>query len=437
MKGAEILNTPGYYYAFSYWMSAFVIICIYHDKPRQKKHLAGDGATFVVLQTFMYLTDGVAKYLFIPSMLLIISVVLFYVRMNCDFSLKETGYYGATVLINAEFGASLCWQIYYNFVSDIPKAYQAFWRIGEMTFVYGLIYTAIYFMERHLRKDIEELRITCRELLSVFVIVLMVYSVSNMSYVDPEWLFSSAMSRDIFIIRTLTDFCGICLLYAYHIQVRAMQMRFEMDTLQNIMEMQYKSYQMSQDNIDMVNQKYHDLKHQITLLKAETETKKSMEYLEQMELEIKSYEAQNKTGNKVLDAVLTVKSMACQGKGIELKCVVEGTLLFFMDDMDVSALFGNMLDNAIESVEKLPDERMRLIRLYVVREKQFLRICTENYCTEQIRFKKGMPVTTKKDKRLHGFGMKSIQSTVRKYDGSVMTALDSNWFEVKILIPIP
>lgn len=437
MKGAEILNTPGYYYAFSYWMSAFVIICIYHDKPRQKKHLAGDGATFVVLQAFMYLTDGVAKYLFIPSMLLIISVVLFYVRMNCDFSLKETGYYGATVLINAEFGASLCWQVYYNFASDIPKAYQAFWRIGELIFVYGLVYTAIYFMERRLRKDIEELRITCRELLSVFVIVLMVYSVSNMSYVDPKWLFSSAMSRDIFIIRTLTDLCGLCLLYAYHIQVRAMQMRFEMDTLQNIMEMQYKSYQMSQDNIDMVNQKYHDLKHQITLLKAETETEKSMEYLERMELEIKSYEAQNKTGNKVLDAVLTVKSMACQSKGIELKCVVEGALLFFMDDMDVSALFGNMLDNAIESVEKLPDERMRLIRLYVVQEKQFLRICTENYCTEQIRFKKGMPVTTKKDKRLHGFGMKSIQSTVRKYDGSVMTALDSNWFEVKILIPIP
>lgn len=437
MKGAEILNTPGYYYAFSYWLSAFVIICIYHDKPRQKKHLAGDGATFVVLQAFMYLTDGVAKYLFIPSMLLIISVVLFYVRMNCDFSLKETGYYGATVLINAEFGASLCWQVYYNFASDIPKAYQAFWRIGELIFVYGLVYTAIYFMERRLRKDIEELRITCRELLSVFVIVLMVYSVSNMSYVDPKWLFSSAMSRDIFIIRTLTDLCGLCLLYAYHIQVRAMQMRFEMDTLQNIMEMQYKSYQMSQDNIDMVNQKYHDLKHQITLLKAETETERSMEYLERMELEIKSYEAQNKTGNKVLDAVLTVKSMACQSKGIELKCVVEGALLFFMDDMDVSALFGNMLDNAIESVEKLPDERMRLIRLYVVREKQFLRICTENYCTEQIRFKKGMPVTTKKDKRLHGFGMKSIQSTVKKYDGSVMTALDSNWFEVKILIPIP
>lgn len=203
------------------------------------------------------------------------------------------------------------------------------------------------------------------------------------------------------------------------------------------MEMQYKSYQMSQDNIDMVNQKYHDLKHQIALLKSEAETKKSMEYLEQMEREIKSYEAQNKTGNKVLDALLTIQSMACQSKGIELKCVADGELLFFMDDMDVSSLFGNMLDNAIESVEKLPEEQMRLIRLYVVREKQFLRICMENYCMEQVQFKKGMPVTTKKDKRLHGFGMKSIQSTVKKYDGSMMASLNSNWFEVRILIPIP
>lgn len=187
----------------------------------------------------------------------------------------------------------------------------------------------------------------------------------------------------------------------------------------------------------MVNQKYHDLKHQITLLKEEVSTGKSVEYLEKMEREIKIYEAQNKTGNKVLDAVLTSKGASCQTKGIELKCVVEGELLFFMDDMDISALFGNMLDNAIESVEKLPDECMRLIRLYVVREKQFVRINTENYCTEQIQFRNGMPITTKKDKRLHGYGMKSIQSTVRKYDGAVMAALNQNWFEVKILIPIP
>ena len=47
-----------------------------------------------------------------------------------------------------------------------------------------------------------------------------------------------------------------------------------------------------------------------------------------------------------------------------------------------------------------------------------------------------MPVTTKKDKHLHGFGMKSIQSTVRKYGGSVTAGVRDNWFELRVLIPL-
>ena len=69
-----------------------------------------------------------------------------------------------------------------------------------------------------------------------------------------------------------------------------------------------------------------------------------------------------------------------------------------MEDMDVSALFGNMLDNAIESAEKQREKQKRLIWLYVTKEKQFVRIRTENYCDEKIQFKNGMPVTTKKDR---------------------------------------
>ena len=89
--------------------------------------------------------------------------------------------------------------------------------------------------------------------------------------------------------------------------------------------------------------------------------------------------------------------------------MADGTLLDFMAEMDISALFGNVLDNAIESVEKLDDKEKRLIHLSVAKQKNFLRIRSENYTEEKITFKNGMPVTTKKDKRFHGFGMKSIQ----------------------------
>ena len=231
------------------------------------------------------------------------------------------------------------------------------------------------------------------------------------------------------------DLSGIAVLYAYHVQVKEIQIRFEKDTLHNIMEMQYKNYQLSKENIDMVNRKYHDLKHQINLLKTQAYVGKSTSYLEKMEREIRVYETQNKTGNQILDAVLTNKAMICQNKEIELKFIVDGGALSFMEDMDVSALFGNMLDNAIESAEKQREKQKRLIWLYVTKEKQFVRIRTENYCDEKVRFKNGMPVTTKKDRCLHGYGMKSIKSTVEKYHGSVVAAQENNWFELKILLP--
>ena len=164
---------------------------------------------------------------------------------------------------------------------------------------------------------------------------------------------------------------------------------------------------------------------------------KSTSYLEKMETRDQGYtRLRTRPEMQILDAVLTNKAMICQNKEIELKFIVDGGALSFMEDMDVSALFGNMLDNAIESAEKQHGETdKRLIWLYVTREKQFVRIRTENYCDGKILFKNGMPVTTKRDRRFHGYGMKSIKSTVEKYHGSVVAAQENNWFELKILLP--
>lgn len=164
------------------------------------------------------------------------------------------------------------------------------------------------------------------ELLVVIIIATSVFAMSNLSYLDQDGLFSGSFVMDIFIIRTLVDLSGIAVLYAYHVQVKEIQIRFEKDTLRNIMEMQYKNYQLSKENIDMVNQKYHDLKHQINLLKTQSyaQAGKSTSYLEKMEREIRVYETQNKTGNPILDAVLTNKALLCQNKEIELKFIVDG-----------------------------------------------------------------------------------------------------------------
>ena len=434
MNTAEVLNTPGYYYAIAYALSVFVITCTNERKIGRWKLAVVSCAQFALLLFFMTVTDGVRQELFVPSMLLIVLLLLGYIYICNDFSLREAGFYFVKAFINGEFAASLCWQIYY-YLRYVRGIQGELLKWVELILVYAVIFTILALMELNLKKDLEELHITRRELLVVIIIAASVFAMSNLSYLDQNGLFSGTFVMDIFIIRTLVDLSGIAVLYAYHVQVKEIQIRFEKDTLHNIMEMQYKNYQLSKENIDMVNQKYHDLKHQINLLKTQAYVGKSTSYLEKMEREIRVYETQNKTGNQILDAVLTNKAMICQNKEIELKFIVDGGALSFMEDMDVSALFGNMLDNAIESAEKQQEKQKRLIWLYVTKEKQFVRIRTENYCDEKIRFKNGMPVTTKKDRCLHGYGMKSIKSTVEKYHGSVVAAQENNWFELKILLP--
>ena len=435
MNTTEVLNTPGYYYAIAYALSVLVITCTNERKIGRWKLAAVSCVQFALLLFFMTATDGVRRELFLPSMIVIVGLLLGDICICNAFSLREAGFYCVKAFINGEFAASLCWQIYY-YLTYARGMHGEFWKWVELILVYAVIFTILTLIELNLKKDLEEIHITRRELLVVIIIAASVFAMSNLSYLDQDGLFSGSFVTDIFIIRTLVDLSGIAVLYAYHIQVKEIQIRFEKDTLRNIMEMQYKNYQLSKENIDMVNRKYHDLKHQINLLRSQADAGKSRDYLDKMEHEIKVYETQNKTGNRILDAVLTNKSMVCQKREIELKVIIEGQSLSFMDDMDISALFGNMLDNAIESVSRQKEKEKRLIWLYVSREKQFVRIRTENYCDEKIRFRNGMPVTTKKDKRLHGYGMKSICATVEKYGGSTVACQRDNWFELKILIPI-
>lgn len=436
MSVQEMINTPGYYYSLAYWLAAFIVTCTNEKRIQGIKRYVTHLIFLAAIVGFMEVTDGVRTSLFLPCMLVSVSLFLIYIYRCCQFSLAEAGYYCARAFISGEFAASFGWQIYYYTVKtfQVNHAKSVQWVL--LVVVYAVIFGILYLLEKYLQKGGKEMHINRREFFTVLIITAAVFAVSNLSYIDKDTPFSSQFAAEMFIIRTLVDLSGMAVLYAYHIQVRELQMKFEVDTLQNILQMQYKNYQLSQESIEIVNQKYHDLKHQIALLKSEAGSQKSVEYLEKMEKEIKIYEAQNKTGNKVLDAVLTSKSLYCQNNGIGLTCVADGSALNFMEDMDISALFGNILDNAIESVQKLNEQEKRLIHLSVAKQKQFLRIRCENYCEEQLKFENGMPVTTKKDRRFHGFGMKSIKSTAAKYGGSVTTDLKKNWFELRILIPL-
>lgn len=60
----------------------------------------------------------------------------------------------------------------------------------------------------------------------------------------------------------------------------------------------------------------------------------------------------------------------------------------------------------------------------------------DNYYAGEIRFENRLPVTTKDDKRYHGFGMKSIELIVHKYGGELTCRAEGGIFRLSILMPL-
>jgi sensor histidine kinase regulating citrate/malate metabolism len=106
--------------------------------------------------------------------------------------------------------------------------------------------------------------------------------------------------------------------------------------------------------------------------------------------------------------------------------------------MDISALFGNILDNAIEGTRRVEKAEDRRIRLNVSSRKGFLKILAQNTFNGDISFEEGIPRTSKTyEVGYHGYGVRSIRATAEKYGGSAMMKIEDGWFQVHILIPEP
>ena len=204
--------------------------------------------------------------------------------------------------------------------------------------------------------------------------------------------------------------------------------------LELLLEVQNKAQQRSAESIELLNIRAHDLKKQIEYLHvSENETTKS-EILENVEKSINEYDEIVESGCKALDYVLTEKVHACRKYNIVFTYMADGTALNKMKSSDIFSLFGNALDNAIECVLEYEEDK-RVISLKVIKQEKITLVSIENYCDKEIVYDSGLPVTTKTDKTVHGFGLKSINYIVRKYDGVVKIKNENKMFMLTMVLP--
>lgn len=202
---------------------------------------------------------------------------------------------------------------------------------------------------------------------------------------------------------------------------------------------QYENLQAQLLAQEDVRRIYHDMKnHLLTLERMSTDQQKC--YIQGILSETDSYGTLFRTGNATLDGLLHAKLLDAKSKGVHLSVNVDLSAINYLEPIDVCAIFGNVIDNAIEASEKLSDPADRFVELKSGPFADQLAIRVINsYAEGSVHLKDNQTMeTTKKDKSRHGIGLASVRRSVEKYGGvlSLHTTPDHRLL-LTILLPFP
>lgn len=209
--------------------------------------------------------------------------------------------------------------------------------------------------------------------------------------------------------------------------------RRDNEDMHNFIRNRMQYYQMSRDGITSLQIKCHDLKHQIAAIRTRAEKENFDKYLDRLEDSIIEYGTVVECGNETINVVLTEKNILCSTCGVKFSYIIDGTLFDFMSEMEIYSLFGNALDNALESCSKVSEPEKRVISLKAALRGDMVVLHVENFFDEELTMVDGMPRTTKKGSG-HGFGLRSIQQIAEKYRGLASVQASGNIFKLTVFM---
>lgn len=311
----------------------------------------------------------------------------------------------------------------------------AFFENPFATAMYIVIYTVTYFLAAVLfgRKieGREKLKITNSYIL-VFAALLFVIDII-INAVIVYYVAADGNMLYLSIVGVYNILCCIIVMFLMFEVAMRRKLQDELSAVKLLRQREKEQYEISKTNIELINMKCHDLKHQIRNIG--TSGSLNEQSVREMENLIQIYDSALRTGNAALDTIFMEKLLKCNKDGVRLSCIADGQKLSFMREYDIYSLFGNLIDNAIEAVLPL-EESKRVISLSVRAVGNLLSVNLHNFYNSKIKFESGLPVTTKPDKSYHGFGMKSVEYICSRYGGDLSINADNNVFNINILFPI-
>ena len=262
-----------------------------------------------------------------------------------------------------------------------------------------------------------------------FSSILMILSFRYMAY---DTILSTEMNTMWIVSSILVLFSNIVVFIIYEYSQKNAAELYDLKSA-NIQEEQDKKYY---DLIESSNNEMrgfaHDIKNHLIQISNIEKPEEVRLYIDSLVNEVDKFSYTGISKNKMLDLIISKYIRICERKSIKFEVDAKTANLTYINDVDLSTLMNNLLDNAVESADKSKGGFVQL-RIFS-RNEQFDGLVIRNTCIQEPKEVNGKLQTTKRNKKLHGIGISNINRVIKKYNAVYDWKYDpdNNVFETDI-----
>ena len=308
----------------------------------------------------------------------------------------------------------------YIFVITISKiAYAAI-----MFFIKRLCLTKLYEAE----KDSFYWVLFLLPLISIIIAILFFYAAGSFDI-------SSSMSLLISVTFILLLFINLTVFMLYD---KAYKNRVELYELKSIhfqQEIDKKYFDAIEQSQEEIKHFSHDIRNHLLQIRYIDDIEESHAYIDRLVCDIEKISYVGISKNKMLNLIISKYISICDKKGIKFTPSVKLATLCYIDDVDLSTLLNNLLDNAVDAAEKAENAEIELC--VFSKNSRYDGIIIRNTCYTSPETVDNRLISSKKEKAYHGLGLNIVKKILKKYGAVYGWKYDEekHVFETDIAIP--
>lgn len=307
-------------------------------------------------------------------------------------------------------------------------------RLGIYLFIIPLLYK---FVRPHFRLLVDALDKEWKPAV-VVPLIFLIMQVMVLYYPQAYWYWDNYTWASFVIITVYILFAAVY--YLLYIQASGIVEKYVLEKQHLIMAQQEKLWESElarqKESSALASQQRHDMHHHNTVIMGLLQTGKIEElkgYLKRIDIDLDSNNNQNFSSNPIANSILSFYAMRAEEEGVKTKFDIRLAEEIGIDNVDLTCILGNALENALEGSLRLPKNTEKEIIVTAKIIDKRLRIQVKNTCPEDIEFEDDLPITKKQG---GGTGTKSILYTAERYDGTAGFSLVDGMFITQVVLNV-